>query len=387
MAIEAPKEWEISKFEDTFSRITNKASSVPATLYQDYGKFPVIDQGKEKFAGFVNDESLVYTCPEDGLIVFGDHTRIVKFVDRNFVLGADGTQLLQPKDGFNAKYLYYLLSSKQIPNTGYNRHYKFLNEMYFVKPSITEQILIAKALSDVDAVISLLKVEHSKNLAIKSGMASQLLRGKLRISGFADEWHEVFLFEQSIVKARIGWQGLNSTEYLSIGKFGLVGGTDFEDGHLNWGSIFFVSEERYQQDPHIQLANNDVLITKDGTIGKIAFVTNLTIPTTLNSGVYVVRPRNRSYIPSFAYHLLNSTIFDQFIEKLSAGSTISHLYQRDLKNFIVKIPKSLEEQGAIAESLTAIDKKLTSLASELAKYECIKQGMAHDLLTGKARLV
>ncbi len=303
---------------------------------------------------------------------------------------------LRPNEPETGLFLKYILQSD-----GFRNHINLIlagSSINNLTPSLIEdyefeqldpskQKEISKMLSDIDDLISLLESEHAKKVRVKTGMAQELLNGKLRMPGFNGEWRETFLFDESMVKARIGWQGLNSAEYLSTGRYGLVGGTDFRDGYINWESIVFVSEDRFHQDPYIKLINNDVLITKDGSIGKVALVKDLRIPSTLNSGVYVIRPRNRSYDSRFAYHLLNSEIFDRFIEKLSAGSTISHLYQRDLKNFCAKIPQNLEEQIAISESLTAMDESILSTATELAKYKRIKQGMAHDLLTGKKELV
>jgi type I restriction enzyme S subunit len=178
---------------------------------------------------------------------------------------------------------------------------------------------------------------------------------------------DLYVFQESQVKARIGWQSLTTREYLKSGKYGLVGGIHLVDGKIDWDSIPYVSKWRYDQDKFIQLQQNDVLISKDGTIGKIAFVDSLPFPSTLNSGVYVIRPKEGKYDPSFMYHLLNSFIFEDFIEKLSAGSTISHLYQKDLKHFFVQIPSSLDAQKAIAEALGDIDELITFLKRELIK--------------------
>jgi type I restriction enzyme S subunit len=143
------------------------------------------------------------------------------------------------------------------------------------------------------------------------------------------DWESINMSEHSILKARIGWQGLTTAEYLSSGKYYLVTGTDFVDGKVNWTSCHFVDKYRYIQDKNIQLVIGDVLLTKDGTIGKVGFVDTLPLPATLNSGVFVIRPRNRAYDSLFLYFILNSNIFSDFLFKLQAGSTISHLYQKD----------------------------------------------------------
>ena len=116
------------------------------------------------------------------MIVFGDHTRIFKFVDVDFLIGADGTQLLAMKSDDMTKFFYYQLLTKDIPNTGYNRHFKFLKELTFKTPKLDEQHSIATVLSDMDAEISALEQRRDKTIAIKQGMMQQLLTGKVRLS-------------------------------------------------------------------------------------------------------------------------------------------------------------------------------------------------------------
>ena len=100
------------------------------------------------------------------------------------------------------------------------------------------------------------------------------------------------LGSNTYIKARIGWQGLTTAEYLDHGDYYLVTGTDIKNGLLDFSSCVYVSKERFEQDQHIQLKPGDVLITKDGTIGKVAYVESLPLPATLNSGVFVVRCNN-----------------------------------------------------------------------------------------------
>ncbi|HNR43510.1 MAG TPA: restriction endonuclease subunit S, partial [Bacteroidales bacterium] len=108
------------------------------------------------------------------------------------------------------------------------------------------------------------------------------------------DWEVHNLLRNSILKARIGWQGLTTAEYLTIGDYFLVTGTDFSNGKINWETCFYVSKYRYSQDKYIQLHESDILITKDGTIGKIAFIDKLPRLATLNSGVFVIRPKENA---------------------------------------------------------------------------------------------
>ena len=175
--------------------------------------------------------------------------------------------------------------------------------------------------------------------------------------------------------------------FRSSGDFYLVTGTEIENGRISWSACHFVDEKRYNQDKYIQLKPRDVLVTKDGTIGKVALVSNLPGPATLNSGIFVVRPIGDSFNPEFFYFLLCSKIFSDFLGQLAAGSTINHLYQKDFVSFLYRTPPTEEEQAAIANVLNGIDSELTALETRLEKTRSIKQGMMQELLTGRIRLV
>jgi len=194
------------------------------------------------------------------------------------------------------------------------------------------------------------------------------------------DWKEIVLGKSSLLKARIGWQGLTTAEYLKDGNYYLITGTEFKDGFIDWDSCYYVSKERYEQDKFIQVKESDILITKDGTIGKVAFVEKVPKPATLNSGVFVIRPLNDSYNPRFTYYILRSSHFKTFLNKLSAGSTINHLYQKDFVHYKIPLPPTPEEQQAIATALSDIDTLITNLDKLIAKKKAIKQGAMQRLL-------
>ncbi|MBI5055678.1 MAG: restriction endonuclease subunit S [Nitrospirae bacterium] len=180
-----------------------------------------------------------------------------------------------------------------------------------------------------------------------------------------EHWGVKRLKFNTYIKARVGWHGLRADEFsLTEGVF-CVTGTDLQNGEINWENCYRVSEERYEEDPYIQLRGNDLLITKDGTIGKVAVVKNLNERATLNSGVFVVRPERKEYVTPFMYWALQSPVFSEYVNYTSKGSTINHLYQETFFNlpFILPLP---EEQTAIANYL---DEKTTQIDSLIANKQ------------------
>ena len=194
------------------------------------------------------------------------------------------------------------------------------------------------------------------------------------------DWEMLNLGKSSVLKARIGWQGLTTAEYLDAGDYYLITGTDFKHGYIDWDNCVYVEKLRYDQDKNIQVKKDDVLVTKDGTIGKVAFVNNVPKKTTLNSGVFVIRPEHKSYYPRYFYYVLMSKHFKEFLGKLTAGSTISHLYQKDFVHYEFPLPPTLTEQKAIATALSDVDALIASLEQTITKKKAIKQGAMQQLL-------
>lgn len=292
------------------------------------------------------------------------------------------------------KYLYYLLQTKKremlekaTASTFAEISKAALCEVPLQFPEKPEQEKIAEALSSMDALIVDLQKLIRKKKDIRQGTMQMLVTGKQRLAGFEGNWVKINLAKNSRLKARIGWQGLTTAEYLDEGYSYLITGTDFQDGRINWNGCHYVDYYRYEQDPNIQVSSGDLLLTKDGTIGKVAYVTGLKRPATLNSGVFLVKPITDVYTAHFMFYVLESSVFKNFLQQLSAGSTINHLYQKDLVKFDLYVPPTKEEQEAIAGILFDMDSDIYKLEEKLSKYQKIKQGMMEELLTGKVRLM
>lgn len=207
---------------------------------------------------------------------------------------------------------------------------------------------------------------------------------KKEATAIRHKWLTTSITEVATLKARIGWQGLTTSEYLDDGDYFLVTGTDFFDGKVRWETCHFVEKERYVQDKNIQIQNGDILITKDGTIGKVAFVNNVPRPATLNSGVFVVRIKDEvTNDPQYLYYVFESKYFRKFLSELVAGSTINHLYQKDFVSFRFPLPPTKAEQTAIASALSDADSLITSLEKLITKKRNIKQGVMQKLLEPK----
>lgn len=174
----------MSNFLEVFEDVTKKGTKIPTDEYLESGKYPIIDQGQAYISGYCNyDTGLFSDVPA---IIFGDHTRVLKYVDRPCFLGADGVKLLKAKDKTaDYKYLYYALCNAKIPNTGYNRHYKWLKEVDILIPDVKTQQQIASTLDKVTHTIDLCNAILEKlDLLVKSRFVEMFGDPVLNQKGF-----------------------------------------------------------------------------------------------------------------------------------------------------------------------------------------------------------
>ena len=194
-----------------------------------------------------------------------------------------------------------------------------------------------------------------------------------------EHWNAVPLKYNLSLKGRIGWNGLKSDEFKEKSYAYLVTGQDFIKADIEWSKCYQIDKERYDEDPFIQLENGDLLVTKDGTIGKIAKVSGLDKPACLNSGIFVVKPKRKVFIQNFLYWTFVSNQLIDFNNFNSTGSTIQHLYQNVFENMPLLIP-SIEEQQAIASYL---DYKIGQIDAAIAE----KDQMLEDLKAYRSAII
>jgi type I restriction enzyme S subunit len=174
-----PKHWEVVRLGEVIKYYT-PSKKLKQSDYKTFGKFPVIDQGQKYIAGFYDDETMVFD-KDLPVILFGDHTRIIKYVDFPFICGAEGLKIIVPKENFHRKYFYYALLNLNIPSRGYNRHFKILIEKFIPLPPLEEQQKIAQILQSIDQRIE--KEEKYKNALqnLFKSLLHNLMTGKIRV--------------------------------------------------------------------------------------------------------------------------------------------------------------------------------------------------------------
>ena len=199
------------------------------------------------------------------------------------------------------------------------------------------------------------------------------------IGNIPSDWSTKRIKYMSTLKGRIGWQGLTSEEYQEEGPF-LITGVDFLNGSIDWENCVHIPLKRWEEAKDIQIENGDLLITKDGTVGKVAIVSDMPDKTSLNSGVLRIMPFN-GYSSRFLYWVLQSEEFwNWFNYKNSGNSTIVHLYQGDFEEFSYAFP-SFKQQERIADYLDEHCAKYFSIEEDLQSQIEVLQKYRMSLIT------
>lgn len=274
-----------------------------------------------------------------------------------------------------------------IPITGIKEQ-KLIADFLDNKVSVIDNII-----SDLNNQIEILNKYKTQLITetIKSGLdanAKMIDSGKKWIGKINFNSKLIRLKNYSYLKGRIGWQGLTSDEFIDKGPY-CVTGTDFINGKINWDTCYHISEKRYNMDYNIQLKVGDLLVTKDGTIGKLAIVDNLPDKACLNSHLLIIRPLSNDYTNKYLYYVMKSNIFKEYSNLLANGSTMDSLSQEKIGNFVFP-SYELETQNRISNYLdkkcSEIEEILNSKIKQKEQMEQYKKSVIYEYVTGKKRV-
>lgn len=267
-----------------------------------------------------------------------------------------------------------------------------IKSLKIIVPKSPEQKKIAEVLSTVEDAIQHVDEAITKTERLKQGLMQKLLSEGIGNKEFKDTaigripkiWNIVKLGEYCYIKGRIGWRGLKASEYTSEGPY-LIANKHLIDSIVDWAKCDHLSEYRYEESPEIQLERDDVIMSKDGTIGQLAFIDYLPGKATINSTMMLLRSNRSELNSKYLFYFLQGRHFKLFLYQKNSGSSIPHIFQRDMQNLDVSLP-SVNEQRKIAEILSTIDHKLELESERKGRLVRIKKGLMNDLLTGRKRL-
>lgn len=320
-----------------------------------------------------------------------EHVGKVAFISENIDYTFGGFMaVVRCKAGILPRYMFHILSSHyfsshldvQINSSTINNINKQVMQSFaFPVPPLPVQEEIVRVLDAFTELQAELQAELQKRLQQYEYYKWNIFEGL--------SCPTKHITDVALVKARVGWQRLTTAEYQETGDYYLITGTDFKNGKIDFNSCVFVSKERYEMDPNIIVGKGDILITKDGTLGKVAFMAEEpNKPTTLNSGVFRIHTTDPQVSSRYLFHYFTSKYFTDFVNSVKTGSTIPHLTQQGLVSLNIPIP-SLEEQNrvvSILDKFEALTNDLTAgLPAEMEKRRQQYEFYRDKLLTFKRK--
>ena len=195
--------------------------------------------------------------------------------------------------------------------------------------------------------------------------------------------NRVSLGDYLYIKGRIGWKGLKKEEYLLESPYRIINGESLTINGIDWSKAGFISENRYNESPEIMLQIGDILISKDGTIGKVGYIDKLDKPTSVASGIFVVRNLKPEVVSTiFIYCLLTSSYFKEFIASRTEGSVIPHLYQKDFVT--LEVPLLSEKQlRCFDDTVTPLFNMYFANQQENQRLSGVRDALLPKLMSGE----
>ena len=380
--------WEQRKVQDFADRFDNLRIPVAANL-RVHGTTPYYGANgiQDYVEGFTHDGEFVLVA-EDGANDLKNYP--VKCVNGRIWVN-NHAHVLQGKAGIaDNSFLAFAISQSDIESllVGGGRaklNAETLMSIEFRLPCLQEQYRIGEYLTQLDHLITLHQRKLEKLTNVKKSMLEKMFPKngssypEIRFKGFTDPWEQRKLSELTSMHARIGWQNLRTSEFLDSGDYMLITGTDFNDGAINFSTCHYVERERYEQDRNIQIHNGSILITKDGTLGKVAYVQGLSMPATLNAGVFNVQIKDANNVDEkYLFQYLKAPFLMDYVDKKATGGTIKHLNQSILVDFPVILPQR-SEQILIGAFFQELDNLITLHQRELEKLQNIKKSMLEKM--------
>ncbi len=318
-------------FDEVFEDKTKYGTKIKANEYYENGKYIIVDQGQNEVAGYTDLEKGLFT--EVPVIVFGDHTRIIKYINTPFFLGADGIKILRSKiKNANYKYLYYALKNAKIPNTGYNRHFKWLKKVEVEYPEIEKQSIIVDILDNICHIINARQQELKK--------LDDLVRARF-VEMFTSIKKERLLGDISEF-VTVGIANSATHAYTDSG-IPMLRNQNIKENHLDDSDLIYINPEFAAKYESKKLKENDIIVMRTGYPGVACLVPSeyegcQTFTTLI---VRLKEDNNPRYVCSY----INSDLGKSFIESEKVGVAQQNVGAKSLAKMPIRIaPKDLQDE-------------------------------------------
>jgi len=336
------------KINDLINTIT-PPYKIPNTSFSFRGQYPIIDQSKEDIAGWTDDENAVIR-PDKPLVIFGDHTCIVKLVDYPFAQGADGIKIFQTIDILDPKFLFNILKVKPLKNSGYQRHFSLLKEYKIPIPPIEIQRKIVAEIEGYQKIID---------------GARQVVDSWKPHIDINPDWPLVKLGDMCDFMTG-GTPSSSIKEYYENGVIPWIVSGDIHKGEIV-NCKGRISKKGMNNSNAKFLPVNSVLIALNGqgkTRGTVALLRMDNA--TCNQSIVSMKPKVNILVSEYLYYLLKAMY--QQIRNLTGDNQRSGLNIPILKSIKIPLPP-IEVQQKIVAEIEAEQKAVDGCRELIALYE------------------
>ncbi|ECK1937788.1 restriction endonuclease subunit S [Campylobacter lari] len=363
-----PQGWEKFNFDNIFYSPSSKNYQLNTKDYLGKGCIPIIDQSKKFIIGYSNNYEKIFKINNcnNSCIIFGDHTRVLKFIDFDFIVGADGVKILLNKDieRFNTKFLFFQLLYKDIPLLGYRRHFSVLKQNTFIIPPLKEQERIVEILDESFTKIDeSIKILEQDLLNLDELMQSALQKA---FNPLKDNTKENYKLPQDWE-----WKSLGEICFITDGthktpsyiKTGIpfLSVKNISKGFFDLSDIKYISlEEHNKLIKRAKPEFGDILICRIGTLGK-AIKISLEFEFSIFVSLGLLKPKVK-IISDYLVYFLNSYFIEGWIDnnKVGGGTHAAKLNLNILEKCPIALPP-LKEQEQIASHLDELSSHVKNL--------------------------
>lgn len=404
-----PESWTSLLVEDACDNVSVQEKT-KTDKYLKSGNLAVVDQGASLIGGYINEDKSVKT--ELPVIVFGDHTRAIKYIDFPFAAGADGIKVLRPKKIYQPRLFYYFLRAIKLPNKGYARHFQYLRSSQIALPPLDEQKHIAEKLdtlltrvdscqTHLERVPQILKrFRQSVLAAATSGCLTEDWRNSQPTQEAALDYEQAESPDSSIdIPENWIWVSVGNlatkvsdgvhkkpdykasgVPFLTVKNMTAGSGLDFSDTK-------FVTQADHEEFCKRTLPEkDDILVSKDGTLGVIRLV-DTDIPFSIFVSIALIKLKDKRFSKYVRYAMEAPVLQKQMV---GVGSGLQHIHLVDLRQDVVPLPplneqtelvRRVEKLFAYAERLEArytsasehVERLTPSLLAKAFRGELVEQ--------------
>ena len=366
-----PKTWLVKNFKDVVIDNSGGNRKLAKADFLEKGEIAVVDQGKHLIAGYYNNlDFAVKTRPP--YVIFGDHTRIFKFIDFPFIMGADGTKVLQPiNENCDTKYLYYFFLSINVPETGYNRHFKYLKELKIPLPPLEQQKKIAAILDEADAYRQKTKALIAKYDELTQSLFLDMFGDPVK----NEKGWEVNNLKNMSIKIHSGNTPKGGSEVYVEQGITFFRSQNVWKNRIVYEDIAFIDQATHDKMLKSSLKNRDILITKTGRIntensslGRAAMYMGEDDKANVNGHVYFIRLK-KGVLNEFVLHILTTKEYRGHIRSVCVGGIDKRQLNKDhIENFPIISPP-IESQIKFTGQLAIIETQKAKAQASLEKAE------------------